>query len=190
MTPTPSPAADRSPAGAPALPDPARQAALYALQRDLTGMVRWAGNHRLHSSMIVAAGVRIDKAAFSTLSIVGDNQPIRSSHLSAMYGLDVSTISKSVRDLEARGLVVRDPVPDDQRASMLRLTPRGEEVLATLRATVVGFHDRCLDDWTVEEIETFSELSRRYTVALSWLFETGLEDWPDDGSSRPGRAAR
>jgi DNA-binding MarR family transcriptional regulator len=149
----------------------ARHDALFELQRNLTRMVRWASNSRLHAELIASAQVRIDRAAFTTLAIIGDAQPVRSTQLSASYGLDLSTISKSTRDLEKRGLVERKVDPRDQRASELSLTPRGEQTLALLRRTVVGLHDRCMEDWTVEEMEQFAALSARYADALSRLFD-------------------
>jgi DNA-binding MarR family transcriptional regulator len=59
--------------------------------------------------------------------------------------LDVSkqAAAQTTAGLEKAGYVVREPVPDDRRAVLLRRTPRAEEFLS---ASAAGF-DRVMDRW-------------------------------------------
>src|ERR1043165_1094876 len=52
--------------------------------------------------------------------------------LGALLGLAPTPVSQISDDLERRGLVERRRKPGDRRAYTLRLTPRGEDVLAEL----------------------------------------------------------
>lgn len=47
-------------------------------------------------------------------------------------GVTTASISTSVRELEARGLIERRPNPDDARAMLLYLAPAGEALFAQL----------------------------------------------------------
>ena len=47
-------------------------------------------------------------------------------------GMDVTTFSRQVKNLEAKGLVARQVSPDDRRVSLLGLTAAGEDVLGRI----------------------------------------------------------
>jgi len=44
-------------------------------------------------------------------------------------GMDVTTFSRQVKNLEERGLVIKNVSPDDRRVNLLALTERGVQVL-------------------------------------------------------------
>jgi DNA-binding MarR family transcriptional regulator len=67
--------------------------------------------------------VRLDEAACA----------LRLSDLATALQLDLSTVSRQVRDLVASGLVRREPDPDDGRACLLSLSTRGRDVLDAVR---------------------------------------------------------
>ena len=49
--------------------------------------------------------------------------------LAEALGSDVTTFSRQVKALEAKGLVTRRPAADDRRVTLLDLTPAGSAVL-------------------------------------------------------------
>lgn len=53
------------------------------------------------------------------------NHQMSANRLIGMLRLDKSYISRLIRNFERRGLVTRDPSPDDGRALLIQLTPKG-----------------------------------------------------------------
>jgi DNA-binding MarR family transcriptional regulator len=60
-------------------------------------------------------------------------QPIRLSDLAARLGIVPRSATSVVDDLEAAGLLARQPDPHDRRATLVDLTPDGRQILTTLR---------------------------------------------------------
>lgn len=79
-----------------------------------------------------AAG-QIDKAGYVTLARLGHCGAVRLSDLAATMDLDLSTVSRQVKNLEAIGMVSRCADPDDRRAAVVDLTAAGRQELARQR---------------------------------------------------------
>jgi DNA-binding MarR family transcriptional regulator len=69
----------------------------------------------------------------STLSSVGKSGPVRLGDLAAAERIAPSTLTRLVNVLEDRGYLLRQPAPDDARASLVTLTDSGREVLQRIR---------------------------------------------------------
>ncbi len=61
------------------------------------------------------------------------NGPLTQAQLAAASGFEPPTITLSVRQLEAAGLVVRRPSPADRRATLVELSDLGRAVLPKVR---------------------------------------------------------
>src|SRR5256885_14170797 len=59
--------------------------------------------------------------------------PVTQAQLAAASGFEPPTITLSVRQLEAAGLVVRRPSPADRRATIVELSGRGRALLPRLK---------------------------------------------------------
>lgn len=61
-------------------------------------------------------------------------------------GMDITTLSRQIKSLEAKDVVFRHALPRDRRVSLLELTPAGIEVLeridAYLSKRIAGIFDR------------------------------------------------
>ena len=95
-----------------------------AIVHELWVAARYA--HEVSSRALRAAGVDPDEYGF--LSIVGTLQPVTRTGLAAATGLRRTTLRDAVRPLIERGHVVESPHPQDGRATLLTLTPAGQEV--------------------------------------------------------------
>ncbi|HVU74549.1 MAG TPA: MarR family transcriptional regulator [Mycobacteriales bacterium] len=92
-------------------------------------------------------GHRIDRAGYAALSVIDENTELRLSEVASCLELDLSTVSRQVRQLEDAGLVRRRPDPLDGRASLLTLSPEGRRVLAAVRAARVDLLAHALREW-------------------------------------------
>jgi DNA-binding MarR family transcriptional regulator len=73
-----------------------------------------------------AAGVNPEEYGF--LSMVGSLQPVTRTTLAKEAGLRRTTLRDAVRPLIERGHVVESPHPTDRRATLLTLTPAGQQL--------------------------------------------------------------
>jgi DNA-binding MarR family transcriptional regulator len=69
-------------------------------------------------------------------------------------GMDITTFSRQVKSLEAKGLIVRRVSLDDRRVSLLGLTPAGEEVMARIDRYMADRVERMFSSMTTFERET------------------------------------
>lgn len=82
---------------------------------------------------------------FAALMLIGENPGITQTALSRASGRDKSTLTTTLDDLVARGLVLRQRAVTDRRSYALELTPQGGKVLERLLGHASA-HDRRLDE--------------------------------------------
>lgn len=64
------------------------------------------------------------------------DEPRTLTQLAEMTGHDAPATTVAVNDLEDRGLVERQPHPENRRAKLVSLTPAGEKLVERIRRTV------------------------------------------------------
>lgn len=62
--------------------------------------------------------------------------PLTLTQLAEATGSDAPATTVAVNDLEHRGLVERNPHPDNKRAKLVSLTPAGKQMIQRVRRTV------------------------------------------------------
>jgi DNA-binding MarR family transcriptional regulator len=101
----------------------------------------------------------VEKAGLGVLHVLACSQsPLRLSDVAAELTLDVSTVSRHVRTLEEGGLVARTHAPDDGRACLLGLSPKGAAALQhayEVRARTIG---AALAGWSLTDREHLTAL--------------------------------
>jgi len=86
-------------------------------------------------------------AAATLLSDLAKYGEARPSELAKRRMVDLSVISRQVAQLAATGMIDRRPAPEDGRASLIRISERGEQELARWRVHYLDFMSRALGDW-------------------------------------------
>ena len=112
---------------------------------------------------------RVEQTSYPILFTLS-REPARITRIAEHVHSDVSVVSRQVTALEGHGLVTRSPDPEDRRASLVRLTADGEELVAEALAGRGRWFAGMLPDWTEEEAEVLhaglERLTRDLTRAL------------------------
>ncbi|EME98529.1 MarR family transcriptional regulator [Streptomyces mobaraensis NBRC 13819 = DSM 40847] len=132
------------------------QVAVFARRAEQT---RLGGVGRVHNSM--------DRAAYLLLNRLDQEGPMGVKALAAGMGIDSSTVTRQVAPLVDTGLVKRTSHPEDGRAVVLQLSPRGKARLDEVRASRRQLMALCTEGWTEEERAVFCTLLTRFNSALS-----------------------
>src|SRR5215211_2367644 len=113
-----------------------------------------------------AAGVDPDEYGF--LSVVGTLQPVTRARLARAIGVRRTTLRDAIRPLVERGHVREDPDPRDGRASLLTLTPAGQEIfdrgIPVFRGAL-----RAIDEALDGKLDEYEEAVWTVRVALQRL---------------------
>jgi DNA-binding MarR family transcriptional regulator len=89
---------------------------------------------RIQRQLRTRSGSDITPSQSSALSRIEQSGPVRLGTLAELEGTTAATMSRVIDSLADRQLIERVPDPDDGRASLVRLSPQGGELLHGLRA--------------------------------------------------------
>ncbi|MFT7841277.1 MarR family transcriptional regulator [Saccharothrix sp. BKS2] len=116
----------------------------------------------------ISAGLR--RGTASPLFVLHRTGPLRVSQLAEELGLDRTTVTRHLDDLESRGLVTRQPDERDRRAMVASLTPAARDFLDDMRVRNRALIRRICADWTREERAVFGRLLPRFAVEGEKVF--------------------
>jgi DNA-binding MarR family transcriptional regulator len=113
-----------------------------------------------------STGSAHDKSVVALLAHLTKVGPLRGSDLAERACLDASTVSRHLRSLEIDGYLVRTPDPEDGRATLLRVTADGQQVVAEARQQRLTMLGEAVSDWSEEDLATLTHLTRRLADSL------------------------
>ncbi len=137
------------------------EASVRTISRSLTRV-------RAHEHILELARVRVDRAGavlLIKLEHYGEGSQ-RVTELAERIGVDTPSVTRKVQQLEADGLVHRDPDPNDRRASRISLTTRGRDVVARVHQAHREIFARVFEGWDREELRSFSDMIDRFADGL------------------------
>lgn len=135
------------------------------LERALTQVSR-AMVHLGVPQPTLAEGKTLDRSGYWLMVWVSEHGPIRLSDLAEAVGLDLSTVSRQMRDLVEGGLITKVPDPHDGRASFLSLSARGAAVLESVSQSRREALAHALTDWSESERATLADGLFRLAAGL------------------------
>lgn len=135
----------------------------------------------------ISAGLRRGTAA--PLLVLHRTGPLRVSQLAEELGLDRTTVTRHLDDLESRDLVARQPDEQDRRAMVVSLTPAAQGFLDDMRVRNRAVIRRICADWTREERVMFGRLLPRFAVASETVFASTPTPTPQTARPRGQRPA-
>lgn len=148
------------------------QVALFARRAEQT---RLGGVGKARNSM--------DRAAYLLLNRLDREGPMGVKALAEAMGIDSSTVTRQVAPLVDTGLVKRTSHPEDGRAVVLAVSPRGRGRLEEVRDSRRRLMAEVTDGWTTQEQETFTALLVRFNAGLAeWHARLGGKDYRDEAA--------
>jgi DNA-binding MarR family transcriptional regulator len=141
------------------------------IERQLTVLLR--KSVRIHLST-QRGDVSLERSAYGIMCQLSDEGPQRLGALAAAFGLDPSTITRQVRDLENAGLAHRQTDPSDRRAAVLDLTPCGREMLRQSRDHRRSKLQEALSNWSSRDLSDFGRLLQEFNISMDRLGAFGV----------------
>ena len=129
-------------------------------ERLLTLILR-ANRARIYDDLLRGADVEIDSSLYPVLSVTAAVGPARVSDIAEVVGLNPTTISRHLRELERIELVSRSNSDSDGRATIVELTELGRATVARLRDQRRGLFADLLEGFDPEELDRFADYLER-----------------------------
>jgi DNA-binding MarR family transcriptional regulator len=103
---------------------------------------------------------RISMWAYAVLSRLAEREYRGQNVLAESIGADKTRIIDVLDDLQAQGLISRDPDPADRRARLLAATPKGRRLAEQVRRAIRREEERLLADVPARDREAFVRVLR------------------------------
>jgi len=149
---------------------------LVTLQKAWQISSRQAHLPAIEQRLQAAAGLPLARPARTALLHLSEGGPLHVSDLAAAAGVDVSTMSRTLRQLGASGFIAREQ-GEDQRAVRISLTGAGEDAVVQLLAAGQIILGQVLSGWSEDDRNTLSRLLVRFAEDFStYLRQTSNPD--------------
>lgn len=114
---------------------------------------------------------------FALLSI-DRKKGTQSTLLGPKMGMEPTSLSRTLKNLEGLQLIERHPNPNDGRSIIIKLTEKGLEARGIVREVVNRFNDTIKEDLGMEKIITFLEVCDRiqYLIENNTIFNRKKTD--------------
>jgi len=128
------------------------------------------------------------------LLLANSEKPDQAS-LARTAGVDTSTTTLVLDNLEARGLIARESDPDDRRRFVVSLTAAGRKQVSHTRAAFLETQSRLVSPLSQASVGPFVQMLQQIganpdSPAPMWLSEEGHSGAPSVPGSREGLVAR
>jgi DNA-binding MarR family transcriptional regulator len=139
----------------------------------------------------VFAGFDLSPADFQAivnLRRAGAPYQLSQARLMDALGLTSGTVSVRLARLEQRGVVVRDPDPDDKRGFTVRLTDLGQDLFDQIAPVHLASEDRVLSALAPQEQSQLADLLRKLLASFEQTGPRAARAW--GMALEPARVAR
>jgi DNA-binding MarR family transcriptional regulator len=82
-----------------------------------------------------------------------------STKISSRMGMEATSLTRTLKTLEDKGLIYRKPNPNDGRGVLIYLTVFGKEKRAQSKETVIKFNETIRKNISEEKLQNFMEVS-------------------------------
>ena len=95
---------------------------------------------------------------FALISIDPD-EGTPSTALGPKMGMEATSLSRTLKTMEEKGLIIRKPNPLDGRGVLIHLTPFGKEMREFSKGVVLRFDEVVKENVSLEDLETFKRVA-------------------------------
>lgn len=90
-----------------------------------------------------------------------DKEGTPSTALAPRLGMEPTSLTRTLKTMEEKGLIVKKKNPKDGRGVNIYLTPLGVEKRGLSKQTVINFNNKLLETFSQQEIDNFIEMSEK-----------------------------
>lgn len=116
----------------------------------------WQAVSRMYNEEAQKYGATM-ATGFALLSIDKEGTP--STALGPRMGMEATSLTRTLKSMEDKGLIIRKPNPDDGRGVLIHLTEFGKEKRDLSKTNVRKFNEKVRDNVTDEQLRHFMEVS-------------------------------
>ncbi len=133
-----------------------------ALQRAFIELTRRAHLPSIEERLRRDAGTELALPSFAVLARLDDHGPLQISELAALGGVDISTMSRTLRHLCDDGYAQRER-GEDLRCVVMEITEKGRETVGRLQTASQRMLAHILSGWSDADIAELARLMTRLT---------------------------
>ena len=116
----------------------------------------WQAVSRMYNEEAQKYGATM-ATGFALLSIDKDGTP--STALGPRMGMEATSLTRTLKSMEEKGLILRKPNPDDGRGVIIHLTEFGKEKRELSKTNVRKFNEKVRQNVTDEQLRNFMEVA-------------------------------
>lgn len=132
----------------------------HALAHELDRVMRKL-DAKLHRLMPSVDKGRVGPMGVLLLLQLESMQPCNIQALATAMGRDNSQLTRLIRDLEEKGVISRSPQPDDARATLVALTPKGLTFLNEAKTVLASIVRDFSENLSAREVVDLIALLRK-----------------------------
>ena len=117
----------------------------------------WLAVNKMYNEEAAEFGVKM-ATGFALLSIDPENGT-PSTSLGPKMGMEATSLSRTLKTMEDRGLIERKPNPEDGRGVLIYLTEFGREKREFSKEKVLTFNNKIKENVSEEELKNFQKVS-------------------------------
>jgi DNA-binding MarR family transcriptional regulator len=154
-------------------------------RRDLAAMLQPVVRALIEAELPVLARHGVTMWGYVVLNALHDAPQSTQAALAEKIGADKTRIITTLDDLQAAGLISREPDPADRRARLLSITPAGSRVRRNVQAEIQRNEDRLLAELPSAERKAFLRAAGRLSALPVARLLAGEQPAPGEGRPAP-----
>jgi homoprotocatechuate degradation regulator HpaR len=111
----------------------------------------------------------ITEPQWRVLRVINDRGATDATDLAAVGLLHAPSVTRILRELEGRGLIVREPDLNDRRRMVVALTPEGREFVKDISRTMLGVMREYSDRFGADRLERLADELRALSAAIKGM---------------------